>query len=65
MSVKGETYFSPGGDFSGSIAGKTKVNLQPGNILSWEPPLDGLNLPGEDDSENVIGRIHTWEIGLQ
>lgn len=64
MSVEGETYISPGGDFSGSIAGKTKVNLQPGNILSWEPPSDGLNLPGEDDSENVIDRIHTWEIGL-
>ena len=62
MSVEGGTYISPGGDFSGSIAGKTKVNLQPGNILSWEPPSDGLNLPGEDDSENVIGRIHTWQI---
>ncbi len=65
MSVEGEVYFSPNGDFTGSIAGNTNVDLQPGNTLTWTEPPPDLNYPGADASTNVISAILTWEIDPQ
>jgi len=63
MSVEGEVWFSPQGDFCGSVAGSTYVDLQPGSTLEWRAPPDGLNAPGVPGSgRNVISAICTWQI---
>ena len=65
MSVEGTTNFQPQGDFTGSIAGNVEVNLQPWSTITWTEPPPDLNLPGGDDSINVIAAILTWESSVQ
>jgi len=63
MSVEGEVWFSPQGNFFGSVAGSTHVDLQPGSTLEWRELPEGLNAPGVPGSgRNVISAICTWEI---
>ena len=63
MSVEGTVWFSPGGDFYGSIAGNVEVTLQPGCSLTWQDWTDeSLSFPtGAVDSL----QIRTWEVSLQ
>jgi hypothetical protein len=61
MSLEGEVWFSPQGDFYGSVAGSTHVDLQPNCSLRWKEYPDGLNFPGEDDSK-LYWEIRTWQI---
>ena len=60
LTVIGETWMHPNGDFYGTLAGLTDVYLQNGDILWSEPPLD-LNFPLGGGAQTVWG-IHTWEI---
>jgi hypothetical protein len=53
MSISGWVKMLPNGDFWGSIAGNTQVDLQPGNSLTWIPYPDSdgdgisdLDFPG-------------------
>jgi len=66
MSLEGEVNFNPNGDFYGSIAGNTNVDLQPGSSLNWRPPIGGLNFPGlGGQGTSGFGTdltIYTWEI---
>jgi len=68
MSVTGETFFHPSGDFTGCIVGDTEVQLQPGCTIDWiSPEGKGLDVPlgvGDDDRlPPVTGlRIQSWEI---
>lgn len=68
MSITGETFFHPSGDFTGCIVGDTEVQLQPGCTIDWiSPEGKGLDVPlgvGDDDRlPPVTGlRIQSWEI---
>ena len=68
MSITGETFFHPSGDFTGCIVGDTHVQLQPGCSISWiSPEGKGLDVPlgvGDDDRlPPVTGSgIVSWEI---
>ena len=67
MSLTGQTYFHPSGDFTGCVAGNTHVQLQPGCSIEWiSPEGKGLNFPGADGGEEpplVAGvNIESWEI---
>jgi len=68
LSVTGETYFHPSGDFTGCVAGDTHVQLQPGCTINWiSPEGKGLDIPmGVGDVNElppVTGlRIESWEI---
>ncbi|MFC1875300.1 hypothetical protein ACFLY3_04055 [Chloroflexota bacterium] len=68
MSLQGVVTLQPGGDFYGSIAGDSEVNLQPGTSLIWTDPddIDGnLNFPGGDDDPNnsdLDWGILSWKI---
>ena len=68
MSITGETFVHPSGDFSGCIVGDAHVQLQPGSTISWvSPEGKGLNVPlgvGDDDRlPPVTGlRIISWQI---
>ena len=62
MSLEGEIDMNPNGDFYGSLAGNTGVNLQPGSTITWREPPDDLNLPGQAGNPNVIEEISTWKI---
>jgi len=68
MSVTGETFFHPSGDFTGCIVGDTHVQLQPGCAITWiSPEGKGLDVPlgvGDDDRlPPVTGMtIESWEI---
>jgi hypothetical protein len=35
MSIDGQTFLQPGGDFYGSVAGSVEVQLQPGSSVSY------------------------------
>jgi hypothetical protein len=60
MSVEGKVNFQPNGDFYGSVAGDTNINLQPGCTLNWiNPGVAELDMPGHFN--NVSG-IKTWTI---
>jgi len=67
-SIEGTVDFQPSGDFTGCIAGKVHVQLQPGNTIKWiNPEGKGLNVPwGAGDINKlppVTGlRIESWEI---
>jgi hypothetical protein len=66
LSVDGWVDFSPQDSFYGSVAGDVDVNLQPNvSLYNEEDPPDGLLLPGEDDSINIISGIHTWDIQVE
>ena len=62
MSLTGQVYFAPNGNFYGSVAGHDKVQFQPGNyfMLPAEPPPN-LNFP-MDDINRLAVRIRTWKI---
>jgi hypothetical protein len=68
MSVTGETFVHPSGDFTGCIVGDAHVQLQPGSTISWiSPEGKGLDVPlgvGDDDRlPPVTGlSILSWEI---
>jgi hypothetical protein len=68
MSITGETFVHPSGDFSGCIVGDAHVQLQPGSTISWiSPEGKGLDVPlgvGDDDRlPPVTGLgIESWEI---
>jgi hypothetical protein len=63
MSVEGDVWFSPQGDFYGSTAGSILVDLQPGSNIVWRELPIGLNAPGVPGSNrNIISAICTWEI---
>jgi hypothetical protein len=68
MSITGQTYFHPSGDFTGCIVGDSDVQLQPGCTIDWvSPEGKGLNVPwGVGDINElppVTGlTIESWEI---
>jgi hypothetical protein len=68
MSITGETFFHPSGDFTGCIVGDTEVQLQPGCTIDWiSPEGKGLDFPlgvGDDDRlPPVTGlSVFSWEI---
>jgi len=67
LSITGETYFHPSGDFTGCVAGNTHVQLQPGCTINWiSPEGKGLNVPwgvGDDEMPPITGlSILSWEI---
>jgi hypothetical protein len=67
MSVEGRTWLKPGGIFYGSIAGDTKVDVQPGTIIEKTTvPDGGLNFPsGDDGGNNAVVEfvdIHSYDI---
>ena len=72
MSIQGTVWFKPSGDFTGCIAGKVDVQLQPKCALDWvSPEGKGLDFPmgtGDDPNElpAIIGvRIESWEVSQQ
>ena len=71
MSITGQTYFHPSGDFTGCVAGNTEVQLQPGCTINWvSPEGKGLNFPmgagGDDELPPVTEMsIESWEVSQQ
>jgi Tfp pilus assembly protein PilX len=64
MSVEGQTYMQPNGDFYGTLAGKSEVYLQNGYAF-WNNPDDvegGLNFPGFTQSKSIYYSIYSWEV---
>ena len=63
MSVTGETFTHPGGDFYGSIAGNVEIQLQPGTSINYpeeEDWYEGYNfLIGV---QQLIYSIYSWEV---
>jgi hypothetical protein len=62
LSVEGQTWMHPNGDFYGTLAGNSEVLVQNGDA-HWTDPDSvegGINFPGSG-GEMVWG-IHTWEI---
>lgn len=60
MSVSGQVNFQPNGNFYGSVAGDTTINLQPNCSLNWvNPGVGQLDMPGHF---NNISGIKTWTI---
>jgi Tfp pilus assembly protein PilX len=68
MSITGETFIHPSGDFTGCIVGDAHVQLQPGSTISWiSPDGKGLNVPlgvGDDDELPPVAgsSVTSWEI---
>jgi hypothetical protein len=68
LSLEGTVTFNPGTSFTGCVAGKVNVQLQPGNTLSWVSPDDkGLDFPmgvgGSDELPPVTGSdIVSWKV---
>lgn len=68
MSIAGETFVHPSGDFTGCIVGDAHVQLQPGSTISWiSPEGKGLDVPlgvGDDDRLPPVtgSSIVSWEI---
>jgi len=63
LSVEGQTWMHPNGDFYGTLAGSSEVLIQNGDA-HWTDPGDvegGLNFPGSGGGEMIWG-IHSWEI---
>ena len=71
LSITGQTYFHPSGDFTGCVAGNTEVQLQPGCTINWiSPEGKGLDVPmgvGDDGKlPPVTGvSIESWEVTQQ
>jgi hypothetical protein len=60
MSVIGQVNFQPQGNFYGSVAGDTNINLQPNCTINWiNPGVADLDMPGHFN--NITG-IRTWNI---
>jgi hypothetical protein len=67
MSITGQTYFHPSGEFTGCIAGNTEVQLQPGCTITWiNPEGKGLDFPGVEGGGEPppvdVMNIESWEI---
>ena len=68
MSIKGDIWFKPQGDFYGSLAGDVKVDLQPNCAMTWTPwEGRGINLPDFAYQSDVVKTvtIRTWEVNPQ
>ena len=59
MSIEGTVQMQPNGDFYGSVAGDTEVDLQPNNTLTWREPPAGLNFP---DGTTGSAQIRTYRV---
>jgi len=63
MSITGDSFLQPGGDFYGSIAGNVEVQLQPGTSVNYPEEEDWY-----DDYNFLIGvqqliySIYSWEL---
>ena len=68
LSITGQTYFHPSGDFTGCVAGNTEVQLQPGCTINWiSPEGKGLDVPmgvGDDGKLTPVTgvSIESWEV---
>jgi Flp pilus assembly pilin Flp len=68
MSITGQTYFHPSGDFTGCVAGNMEVQLQPGCTINWiDPEGKDLDFPmGADGGDELppisVMNIESWEI---
>jgi hypothetical protein len=61
LSVTGKTLMHPKGNFYGTLAGSTLVDLQPGCTATWvEPPANTLNFPGFEQGRFWI--VSSWQI---
>lgn len=58
LSVEGQTWMHPNGDFYGTLAGFSEVFIQNGQAHHTDPP-DDLNFPGGGGGGMIWG-IHTW-----
>lgn len=56
MSVEGELTAQPGGQFYGSLAAASEIDLQPGAEVEWTEWPDDLNFPGGDDILPKVAR---------
>jgi hypothetical protein len=71
MSIAGQVYFHPSGDFTGCIAGNADVQLQPNCAIDWiSPEGKGLDFPmgtGDDDESPPMAavQIESYEITQQ
>ena len=67
MSVLGKTYMQPVGEFYGTLAGTSEVDLQ-NSTAEWTEPPEDLNFPMGHDTEKEDAlpidelRIISWEI---
>ena len=60
MSLEGFAWISPLGDFYGSVAGNTQVDVQPNTDILWYDPTDtDLHFPTGQEAGLTI---KTWEI---
>jgi len=65
MSVEGETFLQPRGDFYGSIAGSVEVQLQPGSSVSYpEGGFDDYELNFLIGVQMLILHIASWDVTL-
>ena len=66
MSTKGQVWLKPAGNFIGSIAGQTIVDLQPSTSVTFQTPPPYLNVPRGSSSEqtNVVQQIVSWTPNL-
>ena len=64
MSVEGQTYMQPNGDFYGTLAGESEVYIQNGEAR-WNDPYSvegGLNFPGFGEPTQLVYNIYSWEV---
>lgn len=63
MSITGDTFLQPGGDFYGSVAGNVEVQLQPGTSINYPEEADWYGsynfLIGV---QQLIYIIYSWEV---
>jgi len=63
MSVEGETFIQPNGDFYGSVAGSVTVQLQPGSSLTYpEGGFDDYELNFLIGIQMLIFHIASWDV---
>ena len=67
LSVEGQTWMHPSGDFYGTLAGNSEVFIQNGDAYWTDPDTDGdgvpdVNFPGGSGGGGMVWGIHTWEI---
>ncbi len=59
ISIEGTTWFNPNGEFYGSVAGDTEVQLQSNTSITWTDPSGvDLNFP----TSSSTFEIETWQI---
>jgi hypothetical protein len=65
MSLGGQIFMHPSGNFVGSLAGDTRVDVQTGNepSITWADPAGlNLNLPGDVEHDLLIAGLADWII---